>query len=474
MRSLPLAAGALALLCAGCGGLTTASRPPRHRLPRAEADLSRALAHFAQGIVLEAQGEGGSAAAVEAFAAAARLDPVTPMLGDLFVSGLLRQGRVDEALAELRRRCDETPTAASHATLARVAELAGRHDLALRHFERAARLAPATPEWRHAQVRVLFQLRRDRDALRRLRRLCQPAQGEPDGAAALQWALHFLDAGKAPERSLPLLDFSLQCAGNRAQRAEIRDLMGVAELHCGNTNGALRAFRAAAAENLSDVERAQRVAAVETMVWGDDATNRWRRAVAADRADLTSLLALAHEACQGRRWSAARNHLLRARELCRDLKIEPPVPNFYSLLGHVLEQAGDPDAAETVLQEGLAANAGAAMLQNHLAYFWAGSNKRLAEAEKLIREALLQEPRNGAFLDTLGWVYYRQARYDEALAQLTLAIRMERDDPTILDHLGDALLALGRKAEAVACWRLSLRADPESAEVAAKLQRQGR
>lgn len=472
MRSVTLAAFALALLGAGCG-IFTRPPPAGYRLPREEAALSQALARFAQALALEAEVGRADGAALEAYGAAAGLDPGTPMLGDLFVSGLLRQGRVDEALAELQRRCDATPSVEAHVTLARVAEIAGRHDLALRHFERAARLSPDAAEWRHAQVRVLFELRRDREALRRLRPLCLPAKGAPDPAAPYYWALRFVERDKQPERGLPLLGLALACATNHRQRAQIRDVTALAELYRGNTNAARRAFRAAAAEDLSDVERAGRAAHFDRLVWGDDATNRWQQALQANPADLTSLLALAQEASRRRQWSAARAGLLRARELCRELAIAAPAPSFYSMLGHVLEEAGDPDAAENSLREGLAAHEGNAELLNHLAYFWAVHDKRLAEAEQLVAEALRQEPQNGAFIDTLGWVYYRQARHDEALAQLSLAARLEPGDPTILDHLGDTLFALGREAEALAYWRLSLRADPESPEVAAKLRRHG-
>jgi cytochrome c-type biogenesis protein CcmH/NrfG len=49
-------------------------------------------------------------------------------------------------------------------------------------------------------------------------------------------------------------------------------------------------------------------------------------------------------------------------------------------------------------------------------------------------------------------------------------VRRERNDPTILDHMGDVYLALGRLKEALFCWRRSLRFDPENAVVAEKLR----
>ncbi|MDD5704553.1 MAG: tetratricopeptide repeat protein [Kiritimatiellae bacterium] len=471
MRSVRLAAGALALFGAGCGMLSVRPIPETHRLPPGDAAFAQALAHFAQGIVLEAEAGRGNAAALAAFKEATRLDPATPMLSDLVTAGLLQQGRTDEALAELQRRCRLAPVEESHANLAQVAETAGRYELALRHYAKAARLNPREPSWRHAQVRVLFKARHDRDALRLLRRQCLRGGGHNDPAPAYLWGVSFIERGQEPERGLASLQLALRCATNGQQRAQVREAMAAGELQRGNTNEARRALWAAAAEDFSDVGRAARLYRFDLLVSGEEATNLWRKTVASQPDDVTAWMALTHDAAARRDWPAARDCLLRAREICERRRIVPLAPSFYSMLGHVLEESGHREDAEAALVEGLRAHHADAMLQNHLAYFWAVLNVRLDEAEKLVRQALREEPRNGAFVDTLGWIYFRQNRLDEALAQLTLAESLEGEDPTILDHLGDVLLALGRKTEAVAYWHRSLRLDPTSASVAEKLRR---
>jgi len=45
----------------------------------------------------------------------------------------------------------------------------------------------------------------------------------------------------------------------------------------------------------------------------------------------------------------------------------------------------------------------------------------LPEALKLINKALEQEPENGAYVDSLGWVYFKQGRIKEAIEQLERA-----------------------------------------------------
>jgi tetratricopeptide (TPR) repeat protein len=107
---------------------------------------------------------------------------------------------------------------------------------------------------------------------------------------------------------------------------------------------------------------------------------------------------------------------------------------------------------------------------NDLGYIWADHDMNLAESEKLIRKALEEDRRqrhkdkpdlkpeqdkdNAAYLDSLGWVLAKQARYTEAKPLLLQAVQQEEGKHIeIYEHLGDVHLALGEKAEAVAAWK---------------------
>lgn len=87
---------------------------------------------------------------------------------------------------------------------------------------------------------------------------------------------------------------------------------------------------------------------------------------------------------------------------------------------------------------------------NYLGYSFADRNIKLNVAERLISIALKKEPDNAAYLDSIGWVYYRREKYSEALAELSKAAQ-KSDDPIIVEHVGDtywalALLSEGRAA----------------------------
>ncbi len=79
---------------------------------------------------------------------------------------------------------------------------------------------------------------------------------------------------------------------------------------------------------------------------------------------------------------------------------------------------------------------------NFYGYLLAIMGKDLTRAESLIREALRQDPENGYYLDSLGWVYYQMGDYSRAVLELEKATQRVSDDPVILEHLGDAYRAL--------------------------------
>lgn len=117
-----------------------------------------------------------------------------------------------------------------------------------------------------------------------------------------------------------------------------------------------------------------------------------------------------------------------------------------------------------------------AQVCNALSYSWSERNMRLDEAERLIRRCLKneeEEQRQGkrdtgdrtgwsphpsaSYVDTLGWVFYRQGKLDQALRELDRALALPGgDDPEIWEHRGDILNALNRRVEAISSWRRAL------------------
>jgi len=102
---------------------------------------------------------------------------------------------------------------------------------------------------------------------------------------------------------------------------------------------------------------------------------------------------------------------------------------------------------------------------NYLGYTYADMGIHLEEAEALIKEALKHKPDDGYITDSLGWVYFKMGRYEEALEYLQRAVALTPDDPIIMEHLGDAYAKLNDLDNAVKYYNRSLEkgnTDPEA------------
>jgi Tfp pilus assembly protein PilF len=74
----------------------------------------------------------------------------------------------------------------------------------------------------------------------------------------------------------------------------------------------------------------------------------------------------------------------------------------------------------------------------------------------MIRKAVDIEPGNGAYLDSLGWVYFKLGQYELAEDNLRQAVQRDQTDPTVHEHMGDLYEKTGRIRQAAAQWQLSL------------------
>ncbi|MCA2961755.1 MAG: tetratricopeptide repeat protein [Silvanigrellales bacterium] len=102
-----------------------------------------------------------------------------------------------------------------------------------------------------------------------------------------------------------------------------------------------------------------------------------------------------------------------------------------------LEHTSSREASLKALEEFLKKHPSHSQALNHLAYAFAESGTRLEFAESLLKRALKDDPKNGFYLDSLGWVYAKQGKLDAAEKHLLLALQQEPEEPVILEHLGE-------------------------------------
>ncbi len=187
-------------------------------------------------------------------------------------------------------------------------------------------------------------------------------------------------------------------------------------------------------------------------------------------ADRDTYLNLSQVYERGRRYADAEQAARKAESFASE-----PHDNetAWLLLGAVYERQKQFDKAEIEFKKVLDVNPKNAQVLNYYGYMLADRGVRLEEAQDLVQRAVDLEPFNGAYLDSLGWVYYKQNKLDEAEITLRKAVEHEPHDPTIREHLGDTYAKQGRMDQAAIEWekslnewRRSLPADLESDKVA--------
>ncbi|XXF80633.1 tetratricopeptide repeat protein [Myxococcaceae bacterium GXIMD 01537] len=138
-------------------------------------------------------------------------------------------------------------------------------------------------------------------------------------------------------------------------------------------------------------------------------------------------------------------------------------------LGAAYERQGDDARSLAQMRAVLEMEPEHAAAMNFIGYVLARQGKALDEAERLVQRALELHPDTGAFLDSLGWVYFQRGELHRAVLTLERAAALSPEEPVILEHLGDAYRAVTRHEEAAGAWRRALEAlalDPEAAEPA--------
>jgi len=120
--------------------------------------------------------------------------------------------------------------------------------------------------------------------------------------------------------------------------------------------------------------------------------------------------------------------------------------------GVAYERAKQWNAAEADFLKALELRPNEPSVLNYLGYSWIDRGVNLEKARTMIEKAVSKRPADGYVVDSLGWVFYRLGRYEEAVKYLERAVELRPQDPIINDHLGDAYWRAGRKLEARFQW----------------------
>ena len=133
-------------------------------------------------------------------------------------------------------------------------------------------------------------------------------------------------------------------------------------------------------------------------------------------------------------------------------------------LAAVLERLKRFDEAEAQFEKVLELEPDSAAALNYLGYMLADQGVSLDQSLNYVTRAIEQDPHNGAYLDSLGWVYFKMGRLDLAEDNLLKALKSLRLTGVVYDHLGDLYFQKGDRERAVAYWRKALDQEDDELE----------
>jgi tetratricopeptide (TPR) repeat protein len=160
-------------------------------------------------------------------------------------------------------------------------------------------------------------------------------------------------------------------------------------------------------------------------------------------------------------YEEAEKYLEAEAVLNEGLKIDPENPKIHFRLGVVYDKLDRKEDSIEKMKFVIELEPENANALNYLGYTWADMDKNLEEAEALIRRAIELKPDDGYITDSLGWVFYKQGRYEEAVEVLEKAVELVPDDPVILEHMGDAYLKVNQQFKALEFYEKSLEVKEE-------------
>jgi tetratricopeptide (TPR) repeat protein len=378
------------------------------------------------------------------------LNPLSPHQRERRAGLLTRLGRYEEALADYWIILDQTPEYPGLVEgMARLLRQLGRTDDLIRLYRTVVEQLPSRRDTHWKLIETLLQEGAWQEAQDRLKQL--QASDPEDGLPVLQLGLLAFGRGEADSalarieeaatlRIRPDLVYRWRMRIHFSQGASDSALFNARHL----VNLEPESAEAWRILTLSQAELGRYEAALTS-------TGAWASVDEKDPEPLLLGSALCRQLDREEDGlSLMRGAVMRAPE-------ETGVLLEYAAL---LESLDRVDEAAQVLKGILGRQPHHAESLNFLGYMWVDRGMQLAEAESLLEQALRLEPGNPAFLDSMGWLWYKKGDLARAERWLERAISSGGRHPEIFRHLAQVKMERGKRGEARQVLELGLEQNP--------------
>lgn len=426
---------------------------------------------------------GATSNAIKSYKEAVEIDPDNTDVRRQYADSLLDANQLPQARAQLEQVVRTNPQdGTAYLRLAQIDQAQGNFADAEKQLAQARNLIPNDPEVAYEEALVQDAKGDDAQAIQTLKDLLAGTarpDGKYSGGEATNRAIFLSELGslyrkqKKFDEAISAFREITTLGPDQGPRGEAL-IIGTYEAQ-GQKQKALDEAR----EALKKFPKNRQLTIAQASLLGEtghvDEAVAELRSIEKGAADPAVELRVAEVYNQAKRYREAENAVM---QVLNQASLKPGDHEYAEfVLGAVYERQKKYGQAEEQFKKVLSSDPTNAEAYNYLGYMLADRGIQLDQSVEYIKKALQLDPNNGAFLDSLGWAYYKMARYDLALAPLEKAARMLNTDPTVLAHLGHVYLKLGKEREAAAEWQQALKEWPSSSDSdfdaaeAAKLQK---
>ncbi len=154
-----------------------------------------------------------------------------------------------------------------------------------------------------------------------------------------------------------------------------------------------------------------------------------------------------------------KDHMGAIAALHASLQLNPKDWMALSELGLACDEEHLTDESDSAYAAALTLKPDYALALNNYSYSLAERGENLPLANSMAQRAVMLDTGNVNYMDTYAWVLYKTGKYDSALVWIRNAAAKGNTPPTVLEHLGDIELKLGRCGDAVRAWNAALQQD---------------
>ena len=155
-------------------------------------------------------------------------------------------------------------------------------------------------------------------------------------------------------------------------------------------------------------------------------------------------------------YDEAARHLSAAAELPSRAEFRSII---FGTLGDAYASQDDWDSADTAYEEAITLDPDNDVALNNFAYYLSERDIRLNEAREMAQRALELSPENAAFLDTMGWIYFKLGDYEQAQKYIRASIETGDASAVVMEHMGDVYDKLGEPDRAMYWWQKAYEKD---------------